>query len=184
MIWCNSMNYDTDENDQIMCNSEGFQAPFQNAWPCNLYRVRLHFICVDFGFFCYCRHFSIFKMPAPHYLCCFTHWPSLFQRRRWVSLWTHSSTVTRSTSRLTTGERWEWVEVNTVCCCWLDALWTAVPNLVHTRSLCEWLPYRNVWQKEEGWFVMWRAENFLCPRWLDSDIKLFTAVYNLNNYYI
>ena len=44
---------------------------------------------------------------------------SLFQRRRWVSLWTHSSTVTRSTLRLSTGERWQCVEVNTVCCCWL-----------------------------------------------------------------
>ena len=42
-----------------------------------------------------------------------------FQRRRWVSHWMHSSTVTRSTSRLSTGERWECVEVNTVCCCWL-----------------------------------------------------------------
>ena len=53
MTWliCNSINYDTNENDQIMCNSEGFQAPFQNTCPCNLYRVRLHFNCVDFGFF-------------------------------------------------------------------------------------------------------------------------------------
>jgi len=189
-----------------------------------------------------------------------------FQRRRWVSHWMHSSTVTRSTSRLSTGERWECVEVNTVCCCWLywytdktcgipplpkqlarcglhqpnaatsltetpvhqfhltinlqhtveqhyctyrlqvyykleleafhcqflkytkrfyitcdfrilDALWTVVPDLVHTRSLCDRLPYQNVWRKGEGCFVMYRAENWLFPRWLYSDTNIFRVLY-------
>ena len=166
---------------------------------------------------------------TPQSALSFSHCPCLFQRRRWVSLWTHSSTVTRSTSRLSTGECWECVVVNTVCCCWqywyngkacgipplpkqlahcglhqpnvttnhtvtlvhqfhltinlqrtfepqycsyrlqahykpelkafhcqflkyterfgficgfrnLDAVWTVVPDLVHTWSLCEWLP--------------------------------------------
>jgi hypothetical protein len=49
----------------------------------------------------------------------FVHCLSLFQRRRWVSLWTHSTTVTRSTSRLSTGEIWECFDVKTVCCFWL-----------------------------------------------------------------
>jgi hypothetical protein len=49
----------------------------------------------------------------------FGHCHFLFQRRRWASLWRHSSTVTRSTSRLSTGESWEGFDLNTVCCCWL-----------------------------------------------------------------
>jgi hypothetical protein len=36
----------------------------------------------------------------------------------------------------------------------LDAVWSVVPDLVHTRSLCEWLSYGIMWQKVEGWFVM------------------------------
>ena len=70
--------------------------------------------------FWYCKYFfQLQTTGTPRSVLSFAKCPSLFQRRRWVSLWTHSSTVTRSTSRLSTGERWECVEVNTVCCCWL-----------------------------------------------------------------
>ena len=87
---------------------------------CNLNLVHLPLICVDFGVFCYCRHFfQLQNAGTPRSALSFAHCPSLLQRRRWVSHWTHSSTVTRSTSRLSTGERWECVELNTVCCCWL-----------------------------------------------------------------
>jgi len=72
------------------------------------------------SYFLYCRSFFQFQNArTPRSVLSFAHCLSLFQKRRWVSLWTHSSTVTRSTLRLSTGERWECVEVNTVCCCWL-----------------------------------------------------------------
>jgi len=68
----------------------------------------------------YCSYFfRLQNAGIPRSVLSFAHCPSLFQRRRWVSLWTHSRTATRSTSRLSTGKRWECVEVNTVCCCWL-----------------------------------------------------------------
>jgi len=70
--------------------------------------------------FCYWRYFFQFQNAGnPRSMLSFAQCLSLFQRRRWVSLWTHSITVTRSTFRLSTGERCECVEVNTVCCCWL-----------------------------------------------------------------
>jgi len=62
--------------------------------------------------------FQFENAGTPQSALSFAHCPCLFQRRRWVSLWTHSSTMTRSTSRLSTGERWECVEVKTVCYCW------------------------------------------------------------------
>jgi hypothetical protein len=70
--------------------------------------------------FCYWSYFIQFQNArTSESALSFAHCLSLFQKRRWVSLWTHSSTVTRSTLRLSTGERWQCVEVNTVCCCWL-----------------------------------------------------------------
>jgi hypothetical protein len=131
----------------------GSEPPSRTLVPCNLYRVRLQFICVDFGVVLLRQTFlQLQNAGNPRSALSFSLCPSLFQRRRWVSLWTHSSTVTRSTSRLFTGEGWECVEVNTAYCCWLDAVWTAVTALVHTRSLCEWLSYQNVWQKVECYF--------------------------------
>jgi hypothetical protein len=131
-------------------------------------------VCIDpqsthltliLDFFWYWIYFFQLQNPAtPRSMLSFAHCPSLFQRRRWVSLWTHNSTVTRSTSRLSTGEWCDCVEVNTVCCCLLDAFWTVVSDLVHKRSLCEWLQYQNVRQKEEGLFVMYRAGNWLIHR--------------------
>ena len=70
--------------------------------------------------FYYCRYFFQFQSTGtPRSVLSFAHCLSVLQKRRWVSVWTHSSTVTRSTLRLSTGERWQCVEVNTVCCCWL-----------------------------------------------------------------
>jgi len=59
----------------------------------------------------------------------------------------------------------------------LDAVWIAVPDFVHKRLLCEWLQYINLWQKGEGWFVMYRAGNWFFHSWLQTDTKIFTAVY-------
>jgi len=71
-------------------------------------------------YFWNCRYFFRFQNAGtPLSVLSIYYCFSLFQNRRWVSLWTHSSTVTRSTLRLSTGERLECVEVNTVCCCWL-----------------------------------------------------------------
>ena len=62
-----------------------------------------------------------------------------------------------------------------VTCCFrnLDAVWTPVPDLVHSRSVCEWLPCRNLWQKGE----VCRAENRFFLSWLNSDPILFKRFY-------
>jgi len=73
----------------------------------------LFMMCSYFRYF-----FQLQNARTPRSALSFALCPCLFQRLRWVSLWTHSSTVTRSTSRLSTGERWECAEVNTVCSCW------------------------------------------------------------------
>ena len=83
--------------------------------------------------------------------------------------------------------RWEsvCVEGNILCCCWLDAVWTVVSDLVHTWSLCEGLLCENLWQKVEGWFVMYRDENWLFHTWLHSDTEsIYSCLYfqNSNNY--
>jgi hypothetical protein len=94
------------------------ELPSRTLVHCNLYPVVSRLISV-WSFLILHILFQLQNVGTPRSVVNFTHCPSLFQRQRWVSLWTHTSTVTRSTSRLSTGERWECVEVKTVCCCWL-----------------------------------------------------------------
>ena len=89
--------------------------------------------------FCYWSYFIQFQNArTPQSVLRFAHCLSLFQKRQWVSVWTHRSTVTRSTLRLPTGERWQCVEVNTVCCCWLiyTGMARGIPPLTELLALC------------------------------------------------
>ena len=122
MTWfkCIFTNIFTGENDQnLYVSKRGSGTHSMYLLRGNLYQLPTNSSALILGFLVLQIFFQFQNVGTPRSVLSVIHYPSLFQRRRWVSLWMHSSTVTRSTSRLSTGEWWDCVEVNTVCCCWL-----------------------------------------------------------------
>jgi hypothetical protein len=116
-IFTNNFSGEKDQN--LYVTKRGSRTHSMSLLCGNLYQLPSISSVLILVFFVLHTFFQFQNVGTPRSVLSFAHCPSLFQRRRWVSLWTHSSTVTRSTSRLSTGEWWECDEMNTVCCCWL-----------------------------------------------------------------